>query len=665
MNRLAKETSPYLRQHQDNPVDWYPWGEEAFELARRSDRPVFISIGYSACHWCHVMAHESFEDEQTAAIINEHFVAIKVDREEHPDIDAIYLEAVQALTGGGGWPLSVFVDPDAKPFYGGTYFPKKEAHGLPAFATLLEAVSTAWRERREELLEQGNRLTEVIGERLRPETSESSRLSRGEARQILEGSLQRFVSLFDAEHGGIGSAPKFPQAPMLELLCRKAAEDNPAARSMLETTLGAMAAGGIYDHLGGGFSRYTVDRAWQVPHFEKMLYDQAGLARVYLHAFQITGDRRWAQVVEETLEYVLRDLRDESGGIYSAEDADSEGQEGLFYTWTAGEVEEVLQERAGLAMDWYGMREGANFEGRFILHRPQQGQLVRPPEIEAIRQELFDRRTRRIRPGLDDKILSEWNAMIAGVLAEAGAVLNKPSYLEAAVGIGEFLYHQLRRADGRWMRSWQAGQAMHLAVASDYAWITDCFTRLAESTGKRVWTERATEVAYGLLELFSAENGAIYLTGADATGLIVRPQDSHDGVVPAAGSIAASALVRLGELLADSVLLERAAQIVSSRVELLQASPISFAHLALAALLLEEGAIEIVISGAHEELVALIQRRYLPQAVLAWGETTASELWEGRTRRPGAYVCRKRVCLAPVDRPQDLEEAIDAALLLR
>ena len=490
MNRLAGETSPYLRQHRDNPVDWYPWGDEAFARARELDRPLLVSIGYSACHWCHVMAHESFEDEATAAAINERFVAGKVDREERPDVDAVYMDAVQALTGGGGWPLTVFLDTKGRPFFGGTYYPKVASRGMVAFSTVLDAVSTAWADRRGELEEQAERLTTAVAGRLGPTVANDRTPSATDA---LGGFLQRFFEIYDPGYGGFGRAPKFPQPPTLELVLRAGEAGNTAALVAIETTLAAMASGGIYDHVGGGFARYSTDRQWLVPHFEKMLYDQAGLARLYLHAYQVTGDERWHQVTSETLDYVLGDLRDPAGGICSAEDADSEGEEGRFYTWTAEELDEALPpDLLAAAREWYGVGDTANFEAnRSILFRPVRGDLVRPDDVEAARRALHRGAATRVRPGLDDKVLTEWNAMAVTALAEAASVTGEERYRGAAVEVAEFLLGALRRPDGRWLRSYQSGRAAHLGLLGDYAWLTECLVRLAECTGEARWVRAA------------------------------------------------------------------------------------------------------------------------------------------------------------------------------
>src|SRR5438270_3181754 len=481
MNRLAEETSPYLRQHQDNPVDWYAWSEEAFERAKAEDKPVLLSVGYSACHWCHVMAHESFEDPAVAAVMNELFVNIKVDREERPDVDGIYMEAVQALTGHGGWPMTVFLTPDKRPFYGGTYFPKEPRQGMPGFVQLLQTVAEAWNERRHEVDDQAGRLTEALGQVAELAPSDHT-VDRG----VLDTAVASLRNQFDSQWGGFGQAPKFPQESSLELLLRAdAGGDRPEILEMLTVTLDAMGAGGIYDHLGGGFARYSVDAFWMVPHFEKMLYNQAMLGRAYLHAWQLTQEPRYRQVLDETVGYALRDLRHPDGGLYSAEDADSEGEEGKFYVWRPAEVTEVLgPDEAPAALEWWGVTEAGNFEGANILHRPVGGDLVRPPHIERARQRLFEAREERVRPGLDDKVLTEWNALFLSTLAEAAAATHNDELLSAAVQTGDFLLRELRGPDRRWLRAWQGGRARHLAYANDYAAVVDAFTRLAEASGE-------------------------------------------------------------------------------------------------------------------------------------------------------------------------------------
>ncbi|TMM17869.1 MAG: thioredoxin domain-containing protein [Actinobacteria bacterium] len=658
MNRLAAETSPYLRQHRDNPVDWYPWGDEAFARALVEDRPVMLSVGYSSCHWCHVMAHESFEDEGTAALLNERFVSVKVDREERPDVDAVYMEAVQAITGRGGWPMTVFLTPDRRPFYGGTYFPKGDRGGMPSFTTVLQAIDAAWRERRDEVIGQAEELVGAVVARVQiPSTEAMAGRPVADSAELLQGGFAALQAAYDPAWGGFGSAPKFPQPSMLELALR--AHDRTggdAALTMVSTTLDAMASGGIYDHLGGGFARYSVDGRWMVPHFEKMLYDQAGLARIYLHGWQVTGSPQWRQVLEETVAYVLRDLRAPGGGLFSAEDADSEGVEGRFYVWSLDEVTEVLgPELAPSAIDWYGITAEGNFEGSNILHRPQRGDLLRPPAIERARRLLFEHRARRVRPGLDDKVLTEWNAMFCSTLAEAAAATGRSDWRDEAVSVAEFLLRSLRRSDGRWLRSWQGGKAGHLAVAADYAWLVDAFTRLSELTGQARWIETARDTAKAMLMLFwDVTQGGLFTTGEDAERLIVRSKELFDGATPSASSVGATALARLGALTGEQGYTDCAMAILATLGEVMAAQPTAFTHALGAVDLLADGVTEIAVTGDRPDLVEAAHRRYLPRAVLAWGEPYPSPLWDGRGDGM-AYVCRDYACLAPTSRVEDLE----------
>jgi len=646
MNRLGDETSPYLQQHKDNPVDWYPWGDEAFERAAAEDKPVLLSVGYSACHWCHVMAHESFEDPAVAAVMNDLFVNVKVDREERPDVDSIYMEAVQALTGHGGWPMTVFLTPDKQPFYGGTYYPKEPRQGMPGFVQVLEAIDEAWKERRGEVDEQAGRLTDALGQ-----VAELAPANAPAGRAVLDVAVNSLRSQFDGQWGGFGQAPKFPQESNLELLLRAAAQgDRPEILEMVTTTLDAMAAGGIYDHLGGGFARYSVDPYWLVPHFEKMLYNQAMLGRVYLHAWQLTNEPRYRQVLDETVGYVLRDLRHPDGGLYSAEDADSEGVEGKFYVWRPQEIEDVLgADEAPAALEWWGVTDAGNFEGANILHRPVRGDLVRPPRIERARERLFEAREERIRPGLDDKVLTEWNALFLSTLAEAAAATHDDDWLAEAVRTGEFLLRELRRADGRWLRAWLGGRAQHLAYANDYAALVDAFTRLAEATGEARWIQEARQTADSMLDLFWDDtNGVLFTTGNDAEQLITRPKDILDSALPSANSVAALSLLRLGALTGDGRYTDKAEAILRLLAEPMARQPSAFAHMLEAVDLSTGGTAEVVITGERADLVAALHERYLPNAVLAWGERYDSPLFEGR--KDGlAYVCRNYVCNLPVD----------------
>jgi uncharacterized protein YyaL (SSP411 family) len=654
-NRLAEEPSPYLRQHADNPVDWWAWGDEAFAVARDEDRPVLVSIGYSACHWCHVMAHESFEDDDTAELMNRLFVNVKVDREERPDVDGVYMDAVQAMTGHGGWPLTVFLTPDGKPFYGGTYYPNEPRHGMPSFQQVLHAVDEHWREHRDEATEQAERLTEAVAR------SVDLQAEGVPGVELLDLALQNLVGQHDPEWGGFGRAPKFPQTMSLELLLRAHAKSaNPELLEAVVTSLDAMASGGMYDHLGGGFARYSVDAFWMVPHFEKMLYDQALLARVYLHAWQVTGEPRFRQVLAEIVGYVLRDLRHADGGLYSAEDADSEGEEGKFYVWRPEAIREVLGDRAEVAIEWYGVSPQGNFEGSNILHRPVRGDLLRSPEVEAAREALFQAREKRVRPGLDDKVLTEWNALMIATLAEAGAAAEEPAWVEAAVQCAEFLLASLRDAEGLWMRSWQAGDgdraaaARHRAYANDHAALVDAFTRLAEATGEARWIAEARTVADTLLARFwDPEKGGLFTTAEGADAPVVRQKDFLDNATPAANSLAAVALQRLAALTDEERYRQHAEAILGLFAPLAGSAPAAFAHLLGALDLHRNGVTEIVVTGARPDLVRTVQRRYLPSAVLAWGEPYDSPLWEARDG-DRAYVCQNYACGLPATTAEDL-----------
>ncbi len=677
VNRLHDETSPYLRQHAGDPVDWYPWGDEALASARELDRPLFLSIGYSSCHWCHVMGHESFADPAIAEVMNRHFVSVKVDREERPDLDAIYMEAVQAATGRGGWPMSVFATPEGLPFFAGTYFPDRSRHGMPSFRQVLDAVAEAWDSRRADVVDQARSLSQAVAGRLEPPgTSFDGRPAPMHADELSRGAAERLSSIFDPRDGGFGSAPKFPQPLLLDLLLRDHLR-NGEGRSIeiVERTLEAMACGGIYDHLGGGFSRYSVDAHWDVPHFEKMLYDQALIARVYLHAWQLDRDPRWLQVLTETIAYVLRDLRDAGGGLCSAEDADSEGEEGRFYLWSREELTAVLGPDLGAeAAEWYGVTEEGNFEGRTVLHRSRRGELLRPPRIETARAELLAARAGRVRPGLDDKIITEWNAMMCSTLAEAAAATGRDDWSEAAVEIATFLLGRLRRPDGRVLRSWCRGRVGALGYGADYAWLVDCCTRLGELSGDPRWTAQAVTIAHQLLELFSDDDhGGLYTTGSDAAPLLVRPREAQDGVTPSAGSVAAIALARLGALAGDDELSTAAERIVGSATPLAVAAPWAFAELLLGAALVEHGPAEIVVTGDRADLVHAARMRFVPESVLAWrspaiavgagngGLLFESPLFAGREEGL-AYLCRRGACHAPVDDVDSLHSALDAVV---
>jgi uncharacterized protein YyaL (SSP411 family) len=639
MNRLAQETSPYLRQHKDNPVDWYPWGDEAFARARDEDKPVLLSVGYSACHWCHVMAHESFEDDEVAAVMNSLFLNIKVDREERPDVDAVYMDAVQAVAGRGGWPMTVFLTPDGGPFFGGTYYPKAN------FLDLLRAVDDAWHQRRGELTQQAAQLTEAL--------ARTARMTGGDGvpgLEVITSAFDQLVDSFDRTNGGFNRAPKFPMTASLELCLRGHATTGRAdLLEVVTVTLDAMTSGGIYDHLGGGFSRYSVDDRWLVPHFEKMLYDQALLVRLLTHTGQVTREARYRQVVEETIAYVLRDLGAPEGGFYSAEDADSEGVEGRFYVWTFEEIQAALgTEQAAVAIEWYGATPDGNFDGANILHRPVRGDLIRPDEVEEARRALFEARLSRTRPGLDDKVLIDWNAMMVAALAEAGAAFARADWVAAATSAADFLLDELRRPDGRWLRSWQRdGGARHLALAGDYAALVDAFTRLGEATGQARWIEVARDTADTMLDRYwDVDNGGLFTVADDGEALVVRQKDLVDNAVPATNSTAALALLRLAALTGDSRYTNHADRIFSLLAPVVAGQPIAFAQLVSGLDLRLAGTTEIAIVGARDDLVRAAQERFLPRAVLAWGERYDSPLWADREDGLG-YVCEGYSCQLP------------------
>ncbi|MCU1503254.1 MAG: hypothetical protein JWM12_2608 [Ilumatobacteraceae bacterium] len=657
MNRLATETSPYLRQHRDNPVDWYAWGPEAFAAATERNVPILLSVGYSACHWCHVMAHECFEDTDVASVMNNLFVNVKVDREERPDVDAIYMDAVQSMTGRGGWPMTVFATPDGHPFYGGTYFPK------PQFLQLLAAIDDVWRNKPEDVQQNVNALVQSL-ERLST-IAPADGLPGFEA---INAVLDHLGSTFDPEWGGFGPAPKFPSTMNLDLILRATLHNpSPDAAAVVATSLDAMASGGIYDHIGGGFARYSVDERWLVPHFEKMLYDQALLVRVYTHAAQLLGQPRYRQVVEETIDYVLAELRLPSGGFASAEDADSpdehgHGHEGLFYVWTPEQFVEVLGADAPAALEWYELVGEPNFEGRFIPSRlHHRGDLARPPVVESARRRLHAARATRPRPGLDDKVLTEWNGLMLGALAEAAAAFDRDDWREAAVANAEFLVDALRAPNGRWSRSWQANgepPARHAALAADHAALVDGFTRVAELTGRARWIDEAMQVADTMLDHFwDVDNGGLFTTADDGEQLIARQKDLLDNATPAANTHAAGALYRLGALTGEARYTNHADQIMRLLGRLLPTAPAAFAH-GLAALDLRlTGITEIVVAGDRPDLLATVRSAWRPNAVVAWGEPYDSPLWESRT--PGyAYVCRDFACKQPVDDAEGLSSQL-------
>ncbi|HEX5853770.1 MAG TPA: thioredoxin domain-containing protein [Solirubrobacteraceae bacterium] len=573
-NALARETSPYLRQHAENPVDWLPWGPGAFERARELDLPVLVSIGYSSCHWCHVMEHESFEDERTAALMNDSFVCVKVDREERPDVDALYMEAVQGMTGRGGWPLNVFLTPEQLPFYGGTYFPPDPRHGMPAWTQVLLAISESWSENREEIRSGGERVREQLsgGARLSP-SAEPLR------EETLRTAVAKLQDSYDARYGGFGGAPKFPPASVIELLLAR------GEREMALGTLHAMASGGIHDQLGGGFARYSVDATWTVPHFEKMLYDNALLARAYLHGWHASQDEELRAVCVSTLEWTLREMRGPEGAFYSALDADSEGVEGRFYVWSLSELQDALGQNADAAIAWFGVSANGNFEDP---HHPQPGLNVlqdRGPRPDAetrerIRARLLQTREQRVRPALDDKRLTSWNALMICALADAGAALGEPRYLDAATACADFLLKEMRDADGRLLRTYNDGHAKITAYLEDHAFLLEALIALFEATCEQRWYEAAVALADETIARFAdPERGGFFSTAADGEALIARRKDLEDSPIPAGASSAALGLLRLSQLSGVREYEHQAVSVLRLLHEIAPNHPTAFAHL--------------------------------------------------------------------------------------
>jgi len=663
-NRLATETSPYLLQHKDNPVDWYPWGDEALSRARDEDRPILLSVGYAACHWCHVMEHESFEDEPTAALMNEHFVCIKVDREERPDIDAIYMDAVQTMTGHGGWPMTVFLTPDGRPFFGGTYYPPEDRHGLPSFKKLLVAVAETWQESRAEVESQSTRLTGALDplSRLQPSTEVITD-------DVLVDAYQTLKRSFDPLYGGFGSAPKFPQSMTLDLLMRIAERGYAEADEMVYKSLDAMASGGMFDQLGGGFARYSVDREWVVPHFEKMLYDNALLLRTYARAWLRSDNDDYAEVVRSTVDWLLREMRDPRGGFWSSLDADSEGEEGKFYVWSLAEFEEATGDDADVATRYWGVTAQGNFEGHNIPVRT--GAEADPTVVARARAALMERRDRRIRPGTDDKVLTSWNGLAAAALAEAGTIFDRFDWVDAARDAMEFVFETLV-ADGRLLRAYRQGAVNHLAFAEDYAMVLEACLALYEATFDLRWLDRARWTADEALRLFlDDDRGGFFTTGSDGEQLVTRSKDLIDNAVPAANSVFALELQRLAAFTGDRRYEDHAVGILRLVRNAATQSPLGFTHLLMAIDLYTSDLKEIVIVGPTSdarttELLRARRSRYLPNSITLVGDAGDADkvpLFEGRVLvedRPTAYVCKRGVCRLPVTSPGQLLEELAA-----
>ena len=666
-NRLSSSTSPYLLQHADNPVHWWEWGPEPFAEAASRDVPVLLSVGYSACHWCHVMAHESFEDPATAEIMNRLFVNIKVDREERPDIDTIYMEACQMLTGRGGWPLTVFLNPDGEPFYAGTYYPPRPRGGMPSFTQVLGSISEAWREKGDLVAEQAAKLSSLIGRRI----PSGERLPDS---GLLEQAYLHVRSSFDPTHGGFGRAPKFPQQPLLQFLLALLDEPwAPSAGSMLGLTLERMAAGGIFDQLGGGFARYSVDAQWLVPHFEKMLYDNATLARIYLRAGEKLGEDALRAVAVETLDYLVRDMRNPRGGFYSAEDADSEGVEGLFYVWSLQE----LMERAGPShgrevADWFGATAGGNFEGANILTR-KNALSPTPEAVEKARQRLLEVRSQRVRPGLDDKVLAAWNGLAVRAFSEAGAVLGRDDYLSEARAAARFVLEEMRDPHtGRLSRVWAKDRRGGPGFLEDYGAMATGLFALYQATGEERWYEEAARLTRAIPRLFQDPSGGFFATGDDADSLISRPKDLMDNPSPSGNSLAAEALLTLGQYSGETRWWSLAEEAVRDGAVLMEKAPSAVGSLLAVAHALESGPREVALVGPDAARWAReVQTLLRPGLVLAFGDDPglpesgyggAVPLLSdrGTAGRTLAYVCHRFTCDAPLDNLPALKEALVA-----
>jgi uncharacterized protein YyaL (SSP411 family) len=675
-NKLINETSPYLVQHAHNPVDWYPWGEEALNRSRNEDRPILLSIGYSACHWCHVMEHESFENPEIAKLMNENFVCIKVDREERPDIDSIYMTAVQMMTGQGGWPLTTFLAPDLKPFYGGTYYPPYDRQGMPGFARVLTTLADAYKNQRGEVTRAGDSITAELQKANQFRQSQDMLTT-----DVLDQAISALYENFDTANGGFGGAPKFPPSMNLMFLLRQHNRTKSAvALEIVELTLDRMARGGMYDHLGGGFHRYSVDAKWQVPHFEKMLYDNALLARIYLYAFQATKKNEYKDVAEETLEYVIRDMMSSEGGFYSSEDADSEGEEGKFYTWTENEIISLLGSADGeIFCEYFNVPEHGNFEhGLSILNVPRplsvfsSAKAVPAKEVSGLlrrcKKTLFHARQQRVRPGRDEKILTAWNGLMLTTFAEAANILDRDDYRRIAASSADFITSKLM-SQGRLLRTYKDGSAKLNGYAEDYAYVIEGLLALYEATFELKYFDRARSLSDTLIASFGDESEpGFYFTASDHEQLIARMKDYYDNAIPSANSVAALTLLKLSLLTGDVTYQQPALSILRMMQQAMSRHPSGFGYLlcALDFYLAQPKEIAIIgDAGSHEVRLLMneIYSRYLPNKVLALmepGDESAIEsiaLLRGRKQidnKPTAYVCQDYVCRAPVNTPEQL-----------
>jgi uncharacterized protein YyaL (SSP411 family) len=672
-NRLAHETSPYLLQHANNPVDWHPWGPEALERAKTENKPILLSIGYAACHWCHVMEHESFEDARTAALMNDRFVNIKVDREERPDLDAIYMQAVQAMTGHGGWPMTVFLTPDGVPFYGGTYFPKDDRPGMPAFVKILDSVANAYASKPDDV-----ERTAASVRQMYESATEATRSTGPLDRQLLDSAYHALSRFFDEEHGGFSGAPKFPQTMSLDFLLRFwARRDVEHALRMVTHSFRQMARGGIYDQIGGGFARYSVDAIWLVPHFEKMLYDNALLIQLGAHLWQATKDDEVRRVVEETVDWALREMRSPQGGFYSSYDADSEGHEGRFYVWSSDEFDAALGGDAQVLRACWGVTPGGNFEGKNILfvagdrrtiaHRFSLSEAQLDDVIARGKKTLYETRRHRVWPGLDDKILASWNGFMVRAIAQAARALGRDDYRQAAIDSAEFLFQNMVR-DGRVMRSFKSGEARIPGYLEDHAALGLAALSIYELTFDNAWLDRARAIERAVLQWFwDDESGAFYDTASDHERLITRPRDITDNATPSGSALAVELLLRVAELFDDREARRRATYVLETLAPAMARYPTAFGHMLGNADMAINGAIEIAIAGDSSapdfrELEGAVHEDYLPSLVLAGGvDANGVVLLADRGQRDGratAYLCRNYSCSAPVNDARNLREQL-------
>ena len=674
-NRLAHQKSPYLLQHAYNPVDWYPWGDDAFDKAKAEDKPIFLSIGYSTCHWCHVMERESFEDEEVAAILNKHFIAIKVDREERPDIDHIYMTFCQAMTGHGGWPLTIIMTPDKKPFFSGTYFPKKSKYGRPGLMDLLNKIQEAWETRRDELEQNSQEISSSI------QSNVVATMSGKLSKDVIHTTFNELRQFFDSEYGGFGTTPKFPTPHNLSFLLRYyKATGEQEALNIVEKTLDSMYKGGIFDHLGFGFSRYSVDREWLAPHFEKMLYDNALLAIAYLEAYQLTGNKRYATIADKILTYVLRDMTDEGGAFYSAEDADSEGEEGKFYVWDLKEILEILGDDDGLVFTkYYNITETGNFEGKNIpnligtdLEDIEENEKLEE-RLHKCKEILFEERIKRIQPHKDDKILTAWNGLMIAALGYGGRVLNNEAYIHGARKSAGFILNTLVGEDGRLLARYRDDEAAYLATIDDYAFFIWGLIELYETTFDMVYLEQALRLNSEMLKYFWDENeGGLFIYGTDSEQLLIRPKDIYDGATPSGNSVATLNMLKLGRITGNKELEEKGHQQFQAFGGNVKENPSSYTHFMMAFLFAQVSAQEIIIAGEKEDentkkMIVEINKRFLPftTTVLNHGIEALYELVPfAKEQKPlenqsTAYVCENFSCNIPTT---DIQQFIDHLL---